>query len=1254
MDNSDTDTNDTVHTKRSRRGSTLSAELNINLTTHAPSTNDLLPPGPYASNFNPLPPDSATHENKLTLQPDDTRTLEYWFIETYLKNLKFLTLKLLRKEYSVHRLEQNRVQGTFPKDLNEMTTYSGYPLYPNTILPATIQYIHSSEMLAIKAMKENLLTLRLNTLREDRDHFHDAYEHNLTIDYIKHKFLQSYPTYHKFNQDSISTIFSNLILEHKPLIQLSAKEEFLNSKKPRSKTPIASQTPTIPDSNISTFPLHESYKPNPTSSFTRPWQKNVNFNHSPPLRSKTPNQMTYQSSSSSNNPTLTSLTPTTLKTSFTLEEVNLILKNAKQPPSKSYSDLYNKPNTLPKFRYLINSGNSCLLSTSTNNKTLKTSNSKLINNFNTTSTSTTFKTKKRRKQRSKRYHLNIDDLTFINNIYPNSNSNHNPIPTHHSNSNHNPNSTILYSNQNLNNNHTIDSASNLPLNFNSHLTNNSNLNNPIVNSNLTTHNPNPNSTITMDFDNNSNPNTNYNPDFTILHSNLNLSDYNQLSSPEDLSLAFQNINLNETFDSASNLPHNDNSHLTTNSNININSIVSSNLTTHNPNPTITNNLDNNSNPNDDLNNNPNTNSDIHDINYNLNPNIITNPEPNLNHNTQASSFFNISNLKLSPSVTTLLSLGGKYIPPYIINHISLKKQLLHRNLQFFRSTFYKLLFHDSKPYTPVIPKIKSTLIAPLPPEPNPDWYIPLYTHYTTCNDKINSLKYYNYPSKLDKEILSTLSTLLNDPNIVIKPSDKNLGLCILSKTDYIAICNKILSDNKTYIILPTNISDFYLKGFTHLKNILIKHKQLYNPNKTFTHLACSLLQHSTALNSTNLNVPSISRFYALPKVHKPYTLLPPGRPIVGSINSMTYYCSQYLHNILYPFTLTLPTICTSSISVKNTLQNKSFPPNSVIYCADVKSLYPSIDISFGLKAVKEVLFRFTFFKHETINLILDLLKWTLVHNVFTFNDLLYLQISGTAMGTPAAVVYANIVLYYIESSTLDKLPREATLFYTRFIDDILAIFDTTNNATLYHSHFNNFIPSIQLDTPTISNSGIFLDLTVKLESNIIDITLYQKPINKYQYIPYSSSHLQHILKNFVKTEIARYESYVTDKEELLNIISKFYKRLSIRGYPPQFLSKIFNEITCYPLPYLFPKKESVNTVSKQQLKPIIIIPTYKARPSQSYKSIFNIPQTLLDNKVMTKVYTHLEQDNSIVTGSCYPKNITRCFLHKPLNSILKN
>ena len=56
-----------------------------------------------------------------------------------------------------------------------------------------------------------------------------------------------------------------------------------------------------------------------------------------------------------------------------------------------------------------------------------------------------------------------------------------------------------------------------------------------------------------------------------------------------------------------------------------------------------------------------------------------------------------------------------------------------------------------------------------------------------------------------------------------------------------------------------------------------------------------------------------------------------------------------------------------------------------------------------------------------------------------YNDKVYKQIDGTAMGTSVAPPFANLFLFILERILLLKY-KEYILFYKRYIDDIFFIF----------------------------------------------------------------------------------------------------------------------------------------------------------------------------------------------------------------------
>ncbi|CAM4610015.1 unnamed protein product, partial [Caretta caretta] len=129
------------------------------------------------------------------------------------------------------------------------------------------------------------------------------------------------------------------------------------------------------------------------------------------------------------------------------------------------------------------------------------------------------------------------------------------------------------------------------------------------------------------------------------------------------------------------------------------------------------------------------------------------------------------------------------------------------------------------------------------------------------------------------------------------------------------------------------------------------------------------------------------------------------------------------------------------------------------------AFYTNIPHKDGLQAVKN-----TIPDNVTANLVAELCDFVLTHNYFTFGDNVYLQISGTAMGTRMAPQYANIFMADLEQHFLSSRPL-TPLLCLRYTDDIFIIWTHGKEALEeFHHDFNNFHPTINLslakDDPT--------------------------------------------------------------------------------------------------------------------------------------------------------------------------------------------
>ena len=441
-----------------------------------------------------------------------------------------------------------------------------------------------------------------------------------------------------------------------------------------------------------------------------------------------------------------------------------------------------------------------------------------------------------------------------------------------------------------------------------------------------------------------------------------------------------------------------------------------------------------------------------------------------------------------------------------------------------------------------------------------------------------------------KDIQAILWDLKNNQMIVIKPADKNLGPTIMDRKWYIEAGELILTDSSTYRRIENfdinsirNELIFILATSNHIKlNNTSPTEFMYKDwrNESLQTLKARYFTFSTDLADILLE-PFLDpdgiqpcRSYFLPKLQKlaiPYPCpppfipgkTPPVRPICASIGWVTYIVSIYLDIILKPVMLTLQSYIMNSAALARHLDTKEFPITCSLLAADVESLYPSIDINRGLDALNDALSSHKV-DSETRRFIILLTRWVLMNNITEFNDKLYIQKRGTAMGTPCAVVFACIFMGTIERKAWTQLGRINIhpLLNYRFIDDLLIIVNSSEEAQTILDTFNNIDPFIKLTGNISDDTANFLDLTLYKGSRFhhsqrFDLDVYQKPSNLFLFLPPCSCHPEHVFKGWIQGYLSRLRTNCTD--DIIHHLRRqqFWDQLLARGYAEVDLSDYF-------------------------------------------------------------------------------------------------
>lgn len=320
-------------------------------------------------------------------------------------------------------------------------------------------------------------------------------------------------------------------------------------------------------------------------------------------------------------------------------------------------------------------------------------------------------------------------------------------------------------------------------------------------------------------------------------------------------------------------------------------------------------------------------------------------------------------------------------------------------------------------------------------------------------------------------------------------------------------------------------------------------------------------------------------FHILAKIHKSPLK---GRPIVGATNWITTPVSILLDILLQKIVIQFSTILKNTYQLLQELKNVKMTSEDRLVTLDISSLYTNINIKVLETSLSDPLLKLLF-------------KFICDNNYFQYGDLLFKQKRGIAMGTNAAVNLANIYLARFYDPNIVK--NKKVKFFKRYIDDIFIIYNNHEDTlTSDLEIWNKLIRDIKITYEFNDKTINFLDVTIfQKEDGSLGYKTFQKPINKYLYLPPFSYHTKHTIKGFITGEILRYKKTNSDNLDLTLILSQFKFRLLERGYSKFFLNKIFKSQTT---------NSSKEKEKRKKLLPFVIRYTNK-QTAQEIKNIIN-------------------------------------------------
>ena len=179
-------------------------------------------------------------------------------------------------------------------------------------------------------------------------------------------------------------------------------------------------------------------------------------------------------------------------------------------------------------------------------------------------------------------------------------------------------------------------------------------------------------------------------------------------------------------------------------------------------------------------------------------------------------------------------------------------------------------------------------------------------------------------------------------------------------------------------------------------------------------------------------------------------------------------------------------------------------------------------------------------------------------NHFNFNNQLFLQIHGTAMGTWMAPSYANLFTGKLEQSAIENAPSNLTFGGGLLMTSSWCGQKEKTIFKLSYIYINSIHPTIKFKHE-FSNSSHqslpFLDVQVHLDNSLIETDLHTEPTDKHQYLLKTSCHPAHTKRTIPFSLALRLRRICSTDDFFNKLCDKLINFLELRGYSRHFFKK---------------------------------------------------------------------------------------------------
>ena len=285
------------------------------------------------------------------------------------------------------------------------------------------------------------------------------------------------------------------------------------------------------------------------------------------------------------------------------------------------------------------------------------------------------------------------------------------------------------------------------------------------------------------------------------------------------------------------------------------------------------------------------------------------------------------------------------------------------------------------------------------------------------------------------------------------------------------------------------------------------------------------------------------------------------RPVLSAIDTPEYQLAKWLEKQLKPYLNDIHSVSSSATFVEEIQQMKP-SPTDIIVSFDIRSLYTNVPLMEVINDITDTVFA----DSKTCSIFDNNVKVTKVvfknmlklcsESIFLYNNCVYRQCDGVAMGSPLAPLLANWFVAKVENKIL-QYPKHKPLMYKRYVDDIFAVFGSAEDRDNFYALLNSAHPNLMFTMEKTSDALPFLDVNIWIKDGAYQTQVYRKPTNTGVHMNFDSMAPLKWKRSLMRCLLIRALRISSSWNYFFLEVNKIKSNLQKNGYPRLFLDNTY-------------------------------------------------------------------------------------------------